>query len=97
MKIWDGIPKVGHVYEGPKGVKKTEKTGSVASNRDELSISSQAKDIQTAMKALKDIPDIRKDKVEAIQKKIEAGTYQVREEDIADKILKSIAEKKSIE
>ena len=34
------------------------------------------------------------DKVEAIQKKIEAGTYQVREEDIADKILKSIAEKK---
>jgi len=97
MKIWVGIPKVGHVYEGPKGVKKTEKTGSVASNRDELSISSQAKDIQTAMKALKDIPDIRKDKVEAIQKKIEAGTYQVREEDIADKILKSIAEKKSIE
>ena len=46
MKIWDGIPKSVIVYEGPKGVKKTEKTGNVASKRDELSISSQAKDIR---------------------------------------------------
>ncbi|NLP13371.1 MAG: flagellar biosynthesis anti-sigma factor FlgM [Clostridium sp.] len=97
MKVWDGIPKVGAIYDGPKSVNKTEKTDTVASKRDVVSISSQAKDIQTAMKALKDIPDIRKDKVEPILKKFETGTYKVKEEDIADKILKSIAEKKSIE
>ena len=97
MKVWDGIPKVGAVYDGTKSVNKTEKASTVASKRDVVSISSQSKDIQTAMKALKDIPDIRKDKVEPILKKFEAGNYEVKEEDIADKILKSIAENKSME
>jgi len=60
-----------------------------------VSISNQAKDFQTAMKALKEIPDIRKDKVEELARKIESGTYKVSEEDIADKILKSILDRKT--
>jgi len=47
------------------------------------------------MKALKEIPDIRKDKVEELARKIESGTYKVSEEDIADKILKSILDRKT--
>lgn len=91
MKIWEGIPKVSGIYDNRKSINKTEKTDNVTGKKDVVSISNQAKDIQTAMKALKDIPDIRKDKVEKLTRKLETGTYGVTEEDIADKILKSIA------
>lgn len=94
MKIWEGIPKVSGVYDKHKSVNKAGKTGSVATKKDVVSISSHAKDIQTVMKALKDVPDIRKDRVDDLTKKIETGTYEVKETDIADKILKSISEKK---
>jgi len=67
----------------------------VTGKKDVVSISNQAKDFQTAMKALKEIPDIRKDKVEELARKIESGTYKVSEEDIADKILKSILDRKT--
>lgn len=94
MKIWGDIPKVVGTYDKKMNLDKTEKTSKVASKKDVVSISSQAKDFQTVMKAIKDIPDVRQDKVESIREKYEAGTYDVKESDIAEKILKSIAEKK---
>jgi len=45
----------------------------VTGKKDVVSISNQAKDFQTAMKALKEIPDIRKDKVEELARKIESA------------------------
>jgi len=42
----------------------------VTGKKDVVSISNQAKDFQTAMKALKEIPDIRKDKVEELARKM---------------------------
>jgi negative regulator of flagellin synthesis FlgM len=94
MKIWGEIPKVSSVYGSKKGVDKTERKGNVTSTKDLLSISNQAKDFQTVMKALKDVPDIRQDKVNTIREKYEAGDYEVKEADITDKILKSISEEK---
>ncbi|MFZ5986023.1 MAG: flagellar biosynthesis anti-sigma factor FlgM [Bacillota bacterium] len=95
MKIWGEIPKVTGVYDKQKNVNKVDKTRNVASKKDVVSISNQAKDFQTVMKALRDVPDIRKDKVEGIKERYEAGDYEVKETDIADKILKSIADKKA--
>lgn len=95
MKIWEGVPKVSGIYDSGKNVNKAEKTDGVTGKKDVVSISNQAKDFQTAMKALKEIPDIRKDKVEELALKIESGTYKVSEEDIADKILKSILDRKT--
>ena len=46
------------------------------------------------MKHLKDIPDTRLDKVEEYSKKISSGNYDVKGRDIADKIIKSIFDKK---
>ena len=46
------------------------------------------------MKALKNVPDIRKDKVKKLQSQIESGDYKVSGKDIADSILKNITEKK---
>ncbi|NMB34490.1 MAG: flagellar biosynthesis anti-sigma factor FlgM [Clostridium sp.] len=94
MKIWDSIPKVVGTYDKQKRLTETAK-GSVATpKKDVVSISSRAKDIQTAVKALKDIPDVRTDKVEALSREIDNGTYSVDTADIADKILKSIAHKR---
>ena len=46
------------------------------------------------MKHLKDIPDIRKDKVEEIAKKLHSGNYDINGNEVADKIIKSIFDTK---
>lgn len=94
MKIWGEIPKVSGVYNKQKSVGKVDKTGSVASKKDVVSISSQAKDYQTVMKALKETPDVREEKVNRLAEKYESGQYEVNNRDIADKLLKSVTDKK---
>ena len=39
------------------------------------------------MKALRNIPDIRTEKVQDISRRIENGQYSVRAEDIAEKLI----------
>lgn len=95
MKIWGEIPRISGIYNKIKSTAKAEITSAAASKNDVVSISSQAKDYQVLIKALKDVPDIRKDKVEEIKAKIEAGTYDVNGRDIADKIIKSIIDWKA--
>lgn len=94
MKIWGEIPKVSGVYNKQKSIGKTGKADSIVLKKDVLSISSRAKDYQTVMKALKDSPDIREEKVRKLKEKYEAGQYEVKSSDIADKILKSVTDKK---
>jgi len=93
MKIWGEIPKVSGIYSNQKSVGKVDKVDTVSSKKDVVSISNEAKDIQTVMKALKNTPDIRTELVDRLREKYEAGEYQVKETDIADKILKSLTEK----
>lgn len=95
MKIWGEIPKILGVYDKQKNVGKTEKASGAASKKDVVSISNQAKDFQTVMKALKDVPDMRQDKVNELSEKYETGNYDVSGNDIAGKILKSIFDKKA--
>lgn len=93
MKIWGEIPKILGVYDKQKSIGKVDKTSGVASKKDVVSISNQAKDFQTVMKALKDVPDIRQDKVNELAEKYDSGTYNVTSNEVADKVLKSIIEK----
>jgi len=94
MKIWGEIPKVSGVYNKQKSVGKVDKAGNVSSKKDVVSISNEAKDFQTVMKALKKAPDIRQEVVDKLKDKYEAGKYEVKETDVADKILKSVTDKK---
>jgi len=94
MKIWGEIPKILGVYDRYKNVERVDKASGVNSKKDVLSISNQAKDFQTAIKAVKDVPDIRQDKVNEYMDKYQAGNYDVSGSDIADKILKSTLDKK---
>ena len=62
--------------------------GIQGSKRDQLELSDTARVLQVANQALKNTPDIRIDKVEALRKKIESGQYQVPASQIAEAILR---------
>jgi len=61
-----------------------------ASPQDRVNISSRSKEIADITSAIDQLPDIRTDRVQKIQKSIEAGTYSVDSSKVANKILKSI-------
>jgi len=45
--------------------------------RDEISISKAARELQEALKAVQSAPDVRESKVEAVKKQVQQGTYSV--------------------
>lgn len=90
MKIWGNVPKVSGVYSNTNKIEKSSKISEVASKKDELTISGTAKDFNVVMKALKQIPDIRQDKVDEISRKIERGEYSVSASDVAERIIGAI-------
>ena len=57
---------------------------------EQVAISSKAKDIQQATKAVNDTPDIRVEKVERIKEKIANGNYHVSSDELAEKVLKNM-------
>lgn len=95
MKIWGDIPKVLGIYDKQKNVGKVDKANAVASKKDVVSISDKAKDYQTVIRALKDIPDVRADKVAELSEKYQAGNYNISGNDIADKVIRTVFDKKA--
>jgi len=57
---------------------------------DQVDISSQSKEIADIMAAVSQLPDVREAKVAEIKKSVEAGTYSIDPNKIAEKILKDI-------
>lgn len=95
MKIWGEIPKIPGVNNKYKNVKSIEKPSAPESKKDIVSISGQARDLQSVQKALKGVPDIRKDKVDALFNAYDAGNYNVSGKDVADRIISSVFDKKA--
>jgi negative regulator of flagellin synthesis FlgM len=93
MKIW-GIQQVSGVYDKSKTAAKVGKTTGMAGKRDEILISDKGKDFQSALKAAREAPDIRASKVEDIKQRMQTDTYEVSGDDVADKVINSILEKK---
>ncbi len=86
MRI-DNFLQVQQLYNATN-TKNTKKTDSKsASFADQVQISKAGKDIQTVKTALNQTDDIRKDKVTPLKESIEAGTYDVSDEDLVDKLL----------
>lgn len=90
MKIWGDNPRVFGVYNQTTPVGKVNKQDHVASRKDEYKVSNQARDYQSVVKALRNVPDIRQDKVNEISGKIEAGSYKVEARDISEKIVREL-------
>ena len=94
MKIWGDIPRISGIYDKQKNTGRIEKGSGVFSKKDVVSISGQAKDFQTVMKAVRNVPDIRADRVKELAEKFESGNYNVSGRDIAEKIIKSSFDRK---
>ncbi|MCI8408557.1 MAG: flagellar biosynthesis anti-sigma factor FlgM [Lachnospiraceae bacterium] len=85
MRI-DAYNAVNAVYNSTKPVKKVN-SEKKASKDDTLEISQFGKELHVAKKAISETEDIRIDKVEAIKKQMQEGTYYVSDEALAEKIL----------
>ena len=55
--------------------------------RDLVNLSDDQRERQTLFDAVKELPDIREEKVKKIQKALESGQYRIPSEDIADRII----------
>ena len=60
------------------------------SHSDSVSLSSQAEDYKTAMRAIQVAPDIRLDVVNNLKEMIAAGTYNVSAHDVAARIFQGL-------
>ena len=68
---------------------KIEKTNKVTkSSKDKLDISTQGDILSKALKAVKESPDVREDKVNEIKERIKNNTYEVSIDDFLDKLIK---------
>ena len=86
--------QVSQVY-GSQKISKGYNTNAIGatSTLDKVSFSNVGRDMQIAKNALKNVPDIREDKVQALSASIENGTYQVSSESFADKLVAAFAAK----
>jgi len=89
VRIYTGPQNVSRIYgsSNTSSTNKTSKTSST-SKKDDVSISAQAKNYQTVMKALSEAPDLREDKVRELSEKINSGRYFISGQEIFDKICK---------
>lgn len=71
--------------------KVTSETGGQAANsvvpEEKVSLSTMTRDIQQAEKTIKELPDVREEKVRELQDQIETGKYDVSGEKIAEKMI----------
>ena len=59
----------------------------VKAGEDSVDLSQSAKDLKLAQAALRDLPDIRSEKVSQLKQQIEEGTYEIKPEKIAGKMI----------
>jgi negative regulator of flagellin synthesis FlgM len=84
MRI-DTFNKISELYKA-SGVKNTAKTGKSGFS-DMLEISQTGKDYQVAKQIIARTPDVRENLINDIKKRMEAGTYNVSIEDVANKLV----------
>lgn len=79
------------------GVKKTHSKGPVRPSEqegesaatDRVEISGEAKEYQQLNQVIASLPEVRSERVAALQQKIEAGTYHPQSEEVAEKLVRS--------
>jgi negative regulator of flagellin synthesis FlgM len=59
-----------------------------SSSTDKVELSARSKEMQKIHEVLQKTPDIRAERVASLKKQIEEGTYDVKSEAIADKMIK---------
>ncbi|HBM81527.1 MAG TPA: flagellar biosynthesis anti-sigma factor FlgM [Clostridiaceae bacterium] len=71
-------------------LKPVHERGTISKKGDTIEISKEGKEIAKYVSIVKNISDIRVQKIEDLKQKIESGKYDVSSEDIAKKIVNAI-------
>lgn len=79
---------VNNINDKQKAENTSEKAEKNVTKTDTVNISDAAKEIQEVRRQLDAIPDVRTEKVEQLKSQIEDGTYEIKSEEIADKMLR---------
>ena len=91
MRITDSVPQVTGIYTNDKRVSRVENINRAEGIKDNVKISEVGKDFAIAQKAMRDIPDVRQDKIDEVKAKMENGAIKnVKVNDIAEKIMGGI-------
>lgn len=88
MRI-DAYMQVNQLYQASKP-KAVSKSSRAAGENDSLEISGFGQDYQVAKKAAAEAPEVREDKVRDIRERMQAGTYNVSIEDVAENLAERI-------
>ena len=75
------------LQDGTKISPKAPKVESKPDNTDQVRISTRAKQFQKAYELVAQTPDVRPEKVTPLQDAIKTGTYNVRGEQVANKLI----------
>ena len=92
MKIRDdnglsrGIPTAPRPVQGARA-ESGDRTGTTQELKDRVELSDQARALHVAKQALKQLPEVREDKVASLKEQIQSGTYQVAGSDVAARML----------
>ncbi len=79
---------------GNSGTSNSSKAGSASSSSDEVRLSVNQSAIQALQAQLQNQPDIRSQRVAALQQAIRDGSYQVSNEQIADAMFTELLQRK---
>ena len=85
------INPINRVYEAyrSQSAAPVSKT-STLSGKDQVELSHTAKEFSSAYKMALEVPDIRQDKVERLKAQISSGTYNVKSEEVAQKMMSQL-------
>jgi len=72
----------------PQEVQQTRSEPAAASRpqHDQLTISDRARELYMAREAMKGVPEVREDVVQSLRDQIQAGTYQVPQEKLIERL-----------
>jgi flagellar biosynthesis anti-sigma factor FlgM len=96
MKIHGNKPPEGQeINRAARNLEKPEIRGKAVSGpnkalTDKVEISSKGKEVASLMSAINQMPEVREDKIKAIQHALTSGAYKIDPRRIAEKILKEI-------
>ena len=79
---------VNHINDKQKPDTTSVKAANQGVKTDKVEISEAAKEIQEVRKQLDNTSDVQTEKVEQLKNQIENGTYEIKSEEIAEKMLK---------
>ena len=71
-------------------VKKPPAAAEISPKSDKVDFSENGKTFASALKAVKQIPEVREDRIAELKQRIESGSYNTSSDDIARKIIQSL-------